>query len=177
MKESIIFLNIIFSLLFLHIFFVSKGIAKKKKSNACESFINNKTLRTTSTSWQCSIIGTQRQKIKRPIGKLRKNFRANNNSKTNLVCVCSLPQTCVDNEEFYLESDLVDASEYAKLKFAMGNNFYSKQCTQGLEGLTDKKDKWKCELQYDRLHRNEFYCNCRREIVCQNQKIIKIKTF
>ena len=151
-------------LIFQQIFMTSFGLSKKKKPNPCESFMNNKTSTETSSQWECLIIGTRRQKA-----------NLNNNSQTKLIaCICSIIQTCHDNEEFILESDLVDGNEYSKLKFAFGDNHYTKQCVDGLKALTAETDFWKCELQHDRIDRNEFYCNCKRETMCKKQKSLKI---
>ena len=153
-------------LIFQQIFMISFGLPKKKKLNPCESFMNNKTLTDTSPQWECLIIGTRRQKT---------NVNNNNNRQTKLLaCICSIVETCHDNEEFILESDLVDRNEYAKLKFAFGENYYTKQCVDGLKALTAETDSWKCELQHDRIYGNEFYCNCKREMMCKKQKSLKI---
>ena len=170
MKKNTLVLN---SLVFFNIFQQillgsSSGDKKIRKSNACESFLNNKTInQSTSTQWECQIISTQKRQSK-------KSFKHNNGSetkniKTRLVCTCSLRETCIDHEEFHLESDLVDSQKYVNLKYALGENFYTKQCSEGLKGLTGEKDKWKCEL-----HMNEYYCSCKRETVCKKNKVIKI---
>ncbi len=90
---------------------------------------------------------------------------------------CSLKKSCLGNEEFILESDLVDRYEYVKLESAFGENFYTKQCVDGLKAITNEADIWKCELQFDRLEKNEFYCNCKREFVCLKQRTVKIDDF
>jgi hypothetical protein len=151
-------------LIFQQIFMTSFGLSKKKKPNPCESYMNNKTLSDTSSQWECLIIGTRRPKA-----------NPNKNRQTKLIgCICSTIQTCHDNEEFILESDLIDKEEYVKLKFAFGENFYTKQCVDGLKALTAETDSWKCELQHDRIEVNEFYCNCKREMTCKKQKSLKI---
>ena len=47
----------------------------------------------------------------------------------------------------------------------------------GLKAITNEADLWECELQFDRLDKNEFYFNCKREFVCLKQKTVKIDAF
>ena len=175
MKTSSIFFSI---LIFHNIFITSIGIIRRKKPNACESLMNNSTLDDTSSSsssqWECLIIGIRRQKFSNSILEQK---LVNQTRKSKLVCVCSMAESCVDNEEFILESDLIDRNEYVNIEFALGENFYTKQCVDGLKAITSQADIWECELQYDRLDKNEYYCNCKREFVCLKQKTVKIDDF
>ena len=90
-----------------------------------------------------------------------------------LYCFCSHDYVCVDNEQFHLESELVDASQYVKGENS-GGHVYKSQCEYGLNTLTNETN-WRCEPQFDRLDTNEFYCECERESMCQRHKILKFK--
>jgi hypothetical protein len=134
-------------------------------SNACQAFMNKN---ATLQKWECSIfdiIQQQQQQLKYRRQQQRPLKSANRTSSkyTVYVCACTIIHSCVDMEEFYLEHDLVDASEYAKLEYVSGENFYTEQCMQGMKALTNEKDKWTCTLQYDRLDSNEFYCKCKHQ--------------
>jgi len=173
MKEN---LNILF--IFSIVIIISPMKSMKIKSNACQAFMNKN---ATLQKWECSIFDIIQQQQQKQLKYRRQQQRplksANRTSSkyTVYVCACTIIHSCVDMEEFYLENDLVDASEYAKLEYVSGENFYTEQCVQGMGALTNETDKWTCVLQYDRLDSNEFYCKCKREIECIKQKLIKIR--
>ncbi len=160
MKEN---LNILFIFsIAIIIIIVSPMNSMKIKSNACQVFMNKN---ATLQIWECSIFDIiQQQQQQRQLKYRRQQQRppksANRTSSkyTVYVCACTINYSCVDMEEFYLEHDLVDASEYAKLEYVSGENFYTEQCMQGMKALTNETDKWTCVLQYDRLDMEEFYC-------------------
>ncbi len=182
MKEDF---KILFIFSFIMIISLMKSIKNEKiklepNSNVCQAFMNKN---ATLQKWECSIfdIIQQKQQQQKHLKYRRQQQRplksANRTSSkyTVYVCACTIIHSCVDMEEFYLEHDLVDASEYAKLEYVSGENFYTEQCMQGMRVLTNETDKWTCVLQYDRLDMVEYYCKCKREIECIKQKLIKIR--
>jgi hypothetical protein len=106
------------------------------------------------------------------------NNNNNNNSNSRWSCVlsiehkfhcyCTQTYACFDTEQFHLETNLVNVSEYLK-----ENSAYKKVCQKSLNKLTKVKN-WKCKLQYDRLKNNEFFCECKRKTVCQSVKFLNL---
>ena len=92
--------------------------------------------------------------------------------KYNTECLCTTMYDCFDREEFELESELINVSEYLKEKYAL-KGFYSNECKSGLGSLTNETN-WECQLKYDRIHLEKYYCDCKRKIKCKWDQFIKI---
>jgi hypothetical protein len=140
-------------------FFKSKN--KDRPRNLTSSYLINYCLSHMTTTyshgsvsnWNCSL-------------------SPNIDESKRLYCLCSHDYDCVDTEHFHLESELVDLDEYVS-----GNrtSFYKKECEQGLNKLTNETS-WMCDLQFDRLDKRDFYCECKRNMMCQRHKILKFKS-
>ena len=137
---------------------LSQTNVTKKLKDFCVSHMSTRyPVSAKSAEWSCT------QSIK------RKN--SNKTSKSRRYCFCTQDFSCVDREHFHLETDLVDLNEYVNRDYTL---FYKKECEQGINMLTSEK-MWSCDVQFDGLKRNEFYCECKRDMVCQRHKLIKLK--
>jgi hypothetical protein len=137
---------------------LSQTNVTKKLKDFCVSHMSTRyPVSAKSAEWSCT------QSIK------RKN--TNKTSKSKRYCFCTQDFSCVDREHFHLETDLVVLNEYVNRHYTL---YYKKECEQGINMLTSEK-MWSCDVQFDGLKRNEFYCECRRDMVCQRHKLIKLK--
>ena len=88
----------------------------------------------------------------------------------NLSCFCSLEYPCSDTEQFSLEPNLVLKHKYLNENL---NSVYKNECEQSLNELTNETN-WKCELQFDRIKERKFYCECKRDTICQRHKYLTL---
>ena len=94
-----------------------------------------------------------------------------NKISNKLACFCVQKYSCNETEQFHLEADLVDIDEYLNKT----NSFYKEKCEHGLNKLTNETS-WTCDLQYDKIDEREFYCECKRDIMCQRHKVLKFQS-
>ena len=130
---------------------VKKGFSNIKTdelTKLCQSYLN-KTYHHPEMKWSCSLMNTI------------SNYAS---------CFCFHDYSCIDTEEFYLEPVLIERSVYLSWE---NNVLYKNKCEQSLNQLTNESN-WTCELQFDRMARKEFYCDCKRESVCQQHKYFTI---
>jgi hypothetical protein len=119
---------------------------EKILTNFCITHLNNSTRNQHSNSkWSCVLA-----------------------IEAKFHCYCSQDYVCFDTEQFHFETNLVNLNEYLKK-----NSAYKRECQESLNNLT-KESSWKCELQYDRLKTNEFFCECKRKTVCQSVKFLSL---
>ena len=150
--------------------FRSKKIEKRKSYMKKDAVLKycHKLMATTypnpETEWSCSISVNQ------------ENAPTSSSSTSSpfnrLYCFCSHNYSCIDTEQFHLESALVETDDYINVTI---NSFYRNKCEQSLDQLTNETS-WSCELQFDRIAQREFYCECKRDIVCERRKILKFKS-
>ena len=138
---------------------IEKGAVFKRKEavlNFCHSHMVN-TYPNPETDWSCSL-------------SINPEIASNHASKTlnRLYCFCSHEYSCQDTEQFHLEADLLDIDEYLNGT----NNFYKSECEHGLNKLTNETS-WTCDLQFDKIVEREFYCECKRDRMCQRHKVLK----
>jgi hypothetical protein len=141
---------------------MSRANVTKKLKDFCVSHMNTRysTPSSKSSVWSCT------QSIKR-----RNNSNKTTTRQSKRYCFCTQNFACTDREHFHLETDFVELNEYVNRDYTL---FYKKECEQGINVLTSEK-MWSCDVQFDGLKRNEFYCECTRDMVCQRHKLIKLK--
>ena len=141
---------------------MEKGATFMKKEAVLKFWHSHmvKTYPDPETNWSCSL-------------SINTEVSSNHRSKTlnRLYCFCSHEYSCQDIEQFHLEADLVDIDKYLNGT----NNFYKSQCEHGLNKLTNETS-WTCGLQYDKIDKREFYCECKRDIMCQRHKVLKFQS-
>ena len=125
----------------------------------CSNYMN--TYFKSDHSWECSIKKSGRNKTN--LGYV----------KYSTECLCTTMYDCLDREEFELEPELINVSEYLKEKYALHKNFYSNECKSGLGSLTNETN-WQCQPRYDRIQLEIYYCDCKRKMKCKWDQFIKI---
>jgi hypothetical protein len=132
--------------------------------NFCVSHVKTNYQLNSISDWSCS----QTKSI-----EAFTSTHLNNKTLSNRIyCFCWQDYACIDREHFHLEPHLVQLDEYVNVN---NTHFYKKECEQNLSMLTSE-EKWSCDLQFDRLDKHEFYCECKRDMVCQRHKILKFQS-
>ena len=131
----------------------SLDFLKNLKESECQSHMNN--FYGPTKNWTCTLFGNEKK-------------------DNHVSCLCVYTYKCFDFEDFMLEKDFIEVSEYMSKEFYLGTNFYTQECENGLNELTNVTN-WSCLLKYDIFHLDDYYCECKRVKECQIEKYLTLK--